>query len=263
MAPLSMASNDEQPLVSVSIVSHGDQQPLLALLESLAAHESARRIQLLITDNLGRDLPELHPVGWHSTLIARPDRPRGFAVNHNAAFPSATGEYFCVLNPDVLFTQPVFAGLIQDLGKGQGDIAAPVLVNSPGEIQDSFRDLPTPWGIVRRWLGFDATKPNLEPGSFLHPDWIAGTFMLMRSAAFSRLGGFDGRYRLYFEDVDLCTRARLDGMTMLVDPSLRVLHDPRRRSRRVGRHLVWHVQSAIRFFASDVYRRARRSSLYA
>ena len=87
--------------------------------------------------------------------------------------------------------------------------------------------------------------------------------MLMRRAAFSRLGGFDGRYHLYFEDVDLCTRARLDGMTILVDPSLRVSHDPRRRSRRVGQHLVWHVQSALRFFTSDVYRRARSLAPHA
>ena len=136
MACEAMASIGAQPLISVSIVSHGDRQPLSDLLDSLVTHESAGRIQLLITDNLGRDLLEMRLMGWHSTLIIRPDEPRGFAANHNAAFPNATGEYFCVLNPDVLFTQPVFTRLIQDLQKSHGQIAAPVLVNSPGEVQE-------------------------------------------------------------------------------------------------------------------------------
>ena len=46
-------------------------------------------------------------------------------------------------------------------------------------------------------------------------------------------------------------------MKLLVDPSLRMLHDPQRESRRPGRHLLWHLQSAVRFFMSDVYRRGR------
>jgi GT2 family glycosyltransferase len=254
---------DPPPRISASIVSHGDWRSLAALLDSLAAHEAADSIQLIVTDNLCDDLPELAPLAWHSVLVLRPDRPRGFAANHNAAFEHARGEFFCIMNPDVLFRQSVFEHLLSRLEGDLGQIAAPILVDSRGAVQDSFRGLPTPSEVVRRWLGLTAAEAPLESDGLLFPDWIAGMFMLMRTSTFSRLGGFDARYRLYFEDVDLCTRLRLAGMRVVVDPGLRLLHDPRRRSRRPGKHLLWHLQSAARFFLSDTYRRGRRLSKHA
>jgi len=251
------------PLVSVSIISHGDGQPLMALLESISSHESVDQVQLIITDNLGNDLPDLALGGWHSVTVLRAARPRGFAANHNAAFEKAAGTYFCILNPDVLFTQPVFGELIAHLDPEHAQLAAPLLVNSRGDLQDSYRPLPTPWEIVRRRLGMAARVAAPDSGTLLQPDWVAGIFMLMRASTFSELGGFDDGYRLYFEDVELCTRLRLAGGRIVVDPSLRLLHDPRHGSRRPGRHLLWHAQSAARFFASSAYRRARRLPRYA
>ena len=245
------------PLVSASIVSHGDGEPLRALLTSLSMHEPADSIQLIVTDNLKHDLPDISPAGWQSILMLRPPHPRGFAANHNAALQSATGMFFCVLNPDVVFFESVFSALIHHLDRGEAAIAAPSLVDSQGGLQDSFRRLPSPWELVRRRLGRAALRPESVSGAIIRPDWIAGTFMLMRSETFARLGGFDEHYRLYFEDVDLCTRARLMGLRILVDAGLRLRHDPRRASRRAGKYLFWHVQGAVRFFTSDVYRRAK------
>jgi hypothetical protein len=226
-------------------------------LESLARHEPAGRIQILITDNLGRDLPESDPGAWHSLSVIRNAHPAGFAANHNAAFARAAGSYLCALNPDVFFLESVFLKLIRRLDAGEGHIAAPVLVDSRGAVQDSYRRLPSPWELVARRLGHPAILAAPANDALLHPDWIAGTFMLMRRDTFTRLGGFDSRYRLYFEDVDLCTRARLLGLIILVDAGLRLRHDPHRASRRLGKSLLWHVQGALRFFASDTYRRAR------
>jgi len=252
-----IATTQNQPLISVSIVSHRDGDQLQVLLESLATHEPAERIQLLVTDNLGHDLPEIQPASWHSVVMLRPARPRGFASNHNAAFQSATGPFFCVLNPDVIFEGSVFLRLIQRLDQGKGHIVSPLIVDSQGNVLDSFRGLPTAWELVRRGIGGSGFNPAPAHGLLVRPDWIAGTFMLMRSETFSHLGGFDARYRLYLEDVDLCTRARLMGLSILVDAGLQLRHDPRWASRRAGRYLLWHLQSAFRFFASDVYRRAR------
>lgn len=255
--PLGTVAQQVQPLASVSVVSNGNGDELQELLNSLVRNEPAGQIQLLITDNLGRDLPEIEPAGWHSVVMLRPARPRGFASNHNAAFRSATGVFFCVLNPDVVFLEGILLQLVQRLDQAEGHIAAPFIVDSRGNLQDSFRQLPSPWGLIRRRIGCSQPTSTPEKGSLVHPDWISGTFMLMRSEIFSRLGGFDTGYRLYFEDVDLCTRARLMGLRIMVDPGLRLRHDPRWASRSAGMYLFWHVQSALRFFASGVYRRAR------
>jgi GT2 family glycosyltransferase len=82
--------------------------------------------------------------------------------------------------------------------------------------------------------------------------------MLMRTSLYAGLGGMDARYRLYLEDVEFCTRARLAGFKILVDPALRLQHDARRASRTEFIYLAWHIGSAFRFFTSPVYRQARR-----
>ncbi len=108
-----MTSNP--PLIAVSVVSHGDALPLRSLMESLRAHEDPGKIQLIVTDNLGRDLPRLDPDGWNSLQVLRNQVPQGYGRNHNAAFGAAQAEYFCVLNPDVVFLTSTFGPLLAAL----------------------------------------------------------------------------------------------------------------------------------------------------
>jgi len=245
------------PLVTVSIISHGDWLPLRSLLASLRRHENPGRLQIIVTDNLGQDLPEVEADGWHSLRLIRNAVPHGFARNHNEAFKHARGTYFCALNPDVEYLQPTFEPLISYLEAGSVDIIAPLVLDPAGRVQDSFRRLPTPWEIVGRWAGRGPQTVEAPAVELAHVDWIAGIFMLMHGRMFSQLGGFDEAYRLYFEDVDLCTRARLMGLRIAVATRLHLQHDARRASRRPGRHLIWHIRSAMRYFASDAYRQAR------
>jgi len=84
----------------------------------------------------------------------------------------------------------------------------------------------------------------------LSPDWVAGMFMLFRSPVFDELQGFDERYFLYYEDVDLCRRLRNRGYEVRLVPSISAVHDARRESHQSLRHLRWHLASILRFFLS-------------
>lgn len=238
------------PLITLSITSHGDVPKVCALLESILRHERQTDYQIIITDNLGDD--EFSAPVFQSATILRNQTRQGFAANHNAAFKHARGEYFCVLNPDILFIQPVFNLLIENIQHRQADILAPLIVDGQGETQDSFRSLPTPAELISRRLRKEYSRPM--PAARLSPDWLAGMFLFMRTDTFQNLDGFDERYYLYFEDVDFSTRARLAGYRLLLDPSLQVQHDAHRASEKRLRYLRWHVQSAIRFFRSQVYK---------
>ena len=134
----SLGGDDLKPLVTISIVSHGDSKKVESLLKSLCTYEHARSKQIIITDNLGNELPELDPSPWSSLHILRNERSHGFSHNHNRAFQLATGSYFCVLNPDVVFKEAVFTPLLQRLEALQADIIAPLIVDSRGVIQDFF-----------------------------------------------------------------------------------------------------------------------------
>lgn len=244
-----------RPLVSLSIVSHGDAGKVGQLLDSLQRYERASRFQVIITDNLGDDVPEIKGPEWQSLHIIRNKKPRGFARNHNQAFQLTAGKYFCVLNPDVLFEQEVFLPLIKRLENRQADIIAPLIVDSSAAPQDSFRAFPTPLELLRRRLpGYRFMPPSMDNASLVRPDWVAGIFLLMRSKTYHEIKGFDEKYRLYFEDVDFCARARLAGLKLIVDTNIRVRHDAHRASRKKFIYLLWHIQSAVRFFSSPVYK---------
>jgi GT2 family glycosyltransferase len=83
-------------------------------------------------------------------------------------------------------------------------------------------------------------------------------FMLMKSATYREIRGFDERYRLYFEDVEFCARARLAGLKLMVDTNVKIQHNAHRASRKEFIYLLWHLQSAIRFFTSPTYKNGVR-----
>lgn len=250
----------QPPLLTLSIVSHGNGDQTSRLLASLREHEPhAKQFQLILTDNLQDDLPSFDPAPWHSLLILRNPRPLGFAQNNNRAFEQAQGKYFAILNPDLVFVQPVFEHLLARLHDHRADLIAPQIIDQNGTAQDSARPLPTPWEIIRRRLpGYEFHPPAPDRAGLIQPEWMAGMFLLMASETYRQLGGMDERFRLYFEDVDFCTRARLRGMRLIVDTQVQVRHDARRASRRSPYYLFLHLQSALRFFSSPIYRQIRR-----
>ena len=81
--------------------------------------------------------------------------------------------------------------------------------------------------------------------------WVVGAVMLIRRSAFDQVGGFDPRYHVYFEDVDLCVRLQQQGWSVRFDPTIQVNHQHAGASR--GPLLSWstrqHIRSACLFYA--------------
>ena len=83
-------------------------------------------------------------------------------------------------------------------------------------------------------------------------------FMVFRTGVFKELGGFDERYFLYYEDVDLCLRLRHAGYEVILLPQVSAIHDARRQSHRNLRYLVIHASSLLRFlYTRQRYKYAR------
>jgi N-acetylglucosaminyl-diphospho-decaprenol L-rhamnosyltransferase len=246
--------------LSISVVSNGHGALIRRLLETLDANRPAVAIEVILTLNI----PEPSPIqGVQLSFPVRTllnARPAGFAENHNVAFRHASGEFFCVINPDIVFQREIFTDLIGQLADPRIGVVAPRLVDAEGRTQDSYRRLPTPFRLLSRYTGRDRCSDLVPVGSDgrAQPDWIAGMFLLMRSRVFHDLGGFDQRYFLYFEDVDLGVRARLAGYRLVVDTRLCAVHEARRDSHRKLAFLAMHLKSAGRFFLSRSYRSARR-----
>ncbi len=238
---------DGTPRIAVSVVSHG-QGALVARLLSDIAGFCHTPVQVVLTVNKPEVLPDLtfpFPVS-----VVRNDAPRGFAANHNAAAAIIDADVFCVVNPDVRLTADPFPPLVALLEDQDVGVAAPVVVGSRGDAQDSRRRLPTPLNALRRLVA----RPRAADERV---DWVAGMFMALRTATFRAVGGFDPGYHLYYEDCDLCCRLTVAGLRVAVAPDAVIIHDGQRTSRRRPRYFLWHVQSALRFFRSPAYRKLR------
>ena len=240
--------------ITFSIVSHGHGtlvSALLADLERMARDD----IEVILTRNVLEegegerrfDVPVREVVNC---------RPRGFGANHNTAFSLSHGEIFVVLNPDVRLRDDPCDALIAALAE-RSAVVAPAIVDESGAPENSARRFPSVTDIARKALAVYAglpVAPDERPATSTSPDWVAGMFMAFPRALYERLNGFDERYFMYYEDVDICARARRGGATVELLREIRVEHDARRDSRRRASFLRRHVASALRYYGSDVHR---------
>lgn len=239
------ASRVDAP-ITLSVVSHGHGALVADLLADVAARVRVP-VEVLLTLNVPEPLaPGIRASALPVRVIAN-ERPKGYGANHNAAFAQARGAFFCVMNPDLRLADDPFPPLLAALDDRRNGIAAPLVTDAAGRIEDSARRFPTVRSLGAKLLGGARALDYTIGDAPFFPDWVAGMFMLLRADTYGALGGFDERYFLYYEDVDLCRRLRARGERVVVVPPARVVHLARRASHRDLRHLRWHLGSAIRY----------------
>lgn len=247
-------------LLSISVVSHGQMELIAGLMEDIRAHCAELNIELILTLNLAEDLRFNEPDYFFPVQVIRNAQPKGYGVNHNQAFQHAQGQYFVVINPDIRFSVNPYPSLLQILEDSSVGVVAPLVESPTGELEDSVRRFPTP-AII--WNKFWSRRQSLDyslTASSVEPDWVGGMFMVFPARVFRELNGFDERYFLYYEDVDLCGRLQLAGYKVAVCTACRVVHHAQRSSHRSLKYLRWHLGSMMRFFLSPVYRQLRKRS---
>ena len=182
-------------------------------------------------------------------VITANESPKGFAENHNTAFQQCGTPYFCSMNPDIQLQGDPFSPLLGALESMDASIAAPMVINSQGIVEDSVRSFPTLSSLLSKlFVGAQGRYPIEQHEECRCVHWAAGMFHLFRSADFRRLQGYDQDFFLYYEDVDICMRAWKAGMRVIACPTAVVIHDAQRTSRRSIRYLQWHLTSLIRYW---------------
>ncbi|MFH2085536.1 MAG: glycosyltransferase [bacterium] len=139
---------------------------------------------------------------------------QGFARAINLAFPHVKTDWICILNDDIEFLgEPPFSKLIAIAIKNDWDAVSPLLTKRSGELENlGYRVLP----MGRTQAIFYHTS---------HLDGLTAACLVMKSSAFRSLGGFDGRFFAYLEDVDLFLRLNRAGYHFGVAPNIRVIHN--------------------------------------
>lgn len=242
--------------ISLSIVIHQQVELADLLLNDLnRCHLNIRDVVLTINtpETFFKKRTNLH----FDLKIIRNRRPKGFGANHNSAFEMIAGDYFGVLNPDLRLLYDPFPELLNLFRNNRVALVAPVVRKPDGTIEDNIRQFPTPLRIAAKAIGKRPVDNHRQRTKPFAAEWAAGMFLLFSSRIFQKIGGFDERFHLYYEDVDICARLKLAGYTIMACPSNTVIHDARRESHRKARYMLWHLQSMVRFFSSRTYHKLK------
>ena len=250
-----MGENSSKVQVAVSIVTHAHGQMVVNLVQQLLDCPEVE--QLLLTCNV----PEALTLPDDPRLITIHNAsPKGFGANHNAAFVRCRSPWFVVLNPDVVLQANPFQALLAALNGSRASVMAPAVINIAGIQEDSARHFPTLRQLTTKLLGGPNGRYILQRTQGPTPvDWVAGMFMLFPAEDFKAIGGFDEKFFLYYEDVDICTRLWKAGRPVMVCPQVQVVHDAQRASRKNWQFMKWHAASMARYFWKHWGRLPRKS----
>lgn len=240
----------EQPAPLVlSVVSHAQRALVQQLLGDLKLHVRTP-FRLILTENVPESSDILIDEYAFPIDVIRNVVPKGFGANHNSALARSGNGWFCVLNPDIRLTCDPFPALLSVAADPRVGIVAPVVTGPDLVPEDHARNFPSLFTLIAKALGHRPRSVAAQGEAVHSPDWIAGMFMLLRCKSMRELGGFDERYFLYYEDVDLCARMRDRGLEVVVCAEASVIHAARRESHRNLRYAAWHFRSAVRFLMS-------------
>jgi GT2 family glycosyltransferase len=227
-------SSTLSPLLSVVIVNHRSWSTTARLVRQLRRSSSVRQgtAEIMIVDNHSPPHPLVARLRRSSGVsLRRWGRNRGFARAVNEGCRLSRGRWFLLLNPDVSVSagwmekvQAVAEEIVQ--ADPRAGIVGFGLRHDDGTRQHSTGPFPSLAGtLTRLFLPRALRKYHVCPPARREVvPWVTGCCLLVRSDCFRELGGLDADFFLYYEDVDLCRRARAQGWTVWHEPAVRLTH---------------------------------------
>jgi hypothetical protein len=218
----------------------------------------------VIGDLLKRELGKISSVRTH--LVSGHGNV-GFGSGHNIALSGELGDFHLILNPDVELAGEALQVAIDFMqSHPECGLLTPAAFWEDGSRQYLCKRYPTIFDLILRGFApmairqrFEARLKHYEMREFMgekvfwDPPIASGCFMLFRADVLRRLGGFDPRYFLYFEDFDLSLRSAQISRTAYV-PGVRIVHHGGHAAKKGWRHLVMFGRSAARFFGMHGWR---------
>lgn len=230
--------------VSVIIVNHNTGNILKDCIDSLYKFENVADIEIFIIDNFSKDdsravIDNLKDQYKRITTIYT-DSLLSFSAANNLGIQKASGEYLLIMNPDIIFTEPVLDKLCGIL-KAEPSIGGitPALTGTDGKFQRNyFQRYPT----IRQFIYFQSVLAKLfnssakrmnkylenqdidiSTGKMYFTEQIPCAFLMTTRNMFDKIGLMDENFILFYEDVDLSYRIAAV-KKLAVDTSIKITH---------------------------------------
>jgi GT2 family glycosyltransferase len=241
-------------MIFISVVSHGHAD----LIKRLGTLDSLKDIfTIVVTDNIGEESLENY-CKKNNVYYIKNSVCKGFGENNNQNYYFATqhlsmrdDDFFMIINPDVTVSSEALVAAQKEMYKSVSNIATINLVKDTGEYDANIRKFPKIYDFFFSYL-FNKNRTILNKNNInsnVNVDWASGSFLIFKSSLFKLIGGFDERFYMYCEDLDICKRVySKTGERVLYIPNIKACHLAAHNNRKIfSKHFYWHLKSVFRY----------------
>jgi GT2 family glycosyltransferase len=248
------------PELSIIVVSHNARQWLGQCLRSLRGHPEVRAEVIVVENGSGDNSAELVREEFPEARLIINTQRQGFAANNQTGAQASSAPLLLFLNPDTEAPAGSLRAMLDAVARHpECGVFGSRLLDGEGVVERSTGRFPTLVSITldRVLQSLPFLQPMLECFSQRHflgydqeryADWVTGAALWIRREALEKAGGWDGvNFFMYYEDVDLCYRARQAGYKILYAPQSELFHYHNKTPAAPGQRRAWMRQSQRAF----------------
>ncbi|HMQ69362.1 MAG TPA: glycosyltransferase family 2 protein [Ignavibacteria bacterium] len=228
--------------LSIVIVTWNSKDEIGNCLRSIIDNTKDLSYEIVIVDNDSKDktVDEIRSIGeedFHRIKLIQNETNTGYTKASNQGISSSSGKYILLLNPDTITEEDSIKILLEKLISGEKTgAAAPQLLNPDGSIQSSCRKFPGFWDMFCEFTFLS----SIFPGSRIFSRWKMNYFdhnmectveqpmaaaLMIRKEVLNNTGNFDERFKMFFNDVDLCRQICDSGYDIIFYPQSKIIHE--------------------------------------
>ena len=247
--------------IVVAIVSHGHYDYIINNTE-LAKIAKIKNVKIVIKDNIKDSKLKVYAELNQFEYVVTPEI-LGFGENNNVVHDYAKREllvserdWFIILNPDVEISAVEFSNLISELISNTGDFFAPNLFKDKyfTQYENSIRKFTSYFDLLNPISLKPINKPYNKDilTDKAEVEWASGAFLCVTFESFGFINGFDPKYFMYYEDVDLCYRLSKVGIKLRFLKNIKAVHKGEYKNRSVfSKHFRWYLSSLFKFLKTQ------------
>ena len=250
--------------LSIQLVHYRETSDLSRFLETIFQFSPSCPFEVVVVNN-GKSSDEFQRLVekyLRKVQVIQSDRNLGYGGAHRVAAQVSGGEYVAFCNCDLRVTSGAWDKLVRYLDSHpQVGIVGPQLVYPSGKVQESYRRFPRLMDVFLKRVGIGGRRlkkylmSEEMPVGPIQVDWLVGAVLVIPRRIYDRVGGFDPRYFLFFEDMDLCRSVQSVGYSVVYLPEAKFVHAEHRLSdggslykSLFKKSFWWHLESMGKYF---------------
>ncbi len=259
----------KKPNLSILITSYKNASLLRLCIESFQKTLKKIDYEIIVADSeTTEEIGDLMREKFPEISFILNKKNVGFGILVNQLLAKAQGKFNFLVNADIIIKDNAVEKLMNCLKKDEKiGVIGPRLINFDNSIQPSFFKFYKITTVIYRrtflkklpWAKKELEQflmKNVKKNRLFEADWLMGSALMFRATTAKKIGPWDNRFFMYFEDVDWCWRIWENGFKVVHNPLVKVYHYHGKQSANKGilrailfnKYARIHIQSAIKFF---------------